>query len=213
VVTAKNIRMTESEQKPSRKQQILQALAHMLEINPGARITTASLAKQVGVSEAALYRHFPSKAKMFEGLIEFIEATIFTRINRIRSEHESTHARIEHAMTLILTFSEKNPGMCRILTGDALAGETERLRIRVAQFFERLETQLKQMLREAEIRDDKVTSIEAGAAANLLLAFVEGRIRQYVRSEFTNKPLNNWPLQWSFLSNNLLIENTLAEQV
>ena len=204
--------MTKPEQKPSRKQQILQALAHMLEINPGARITTASLAKQVGVSEAALYRHFPSKAKMFEGLIEFIEATIFTRINRIRSEHDSTYARIEHAMTLVLTFAEKNPGMCRILTGDALAGETERLRIRVAQFFERLETQLKQILREAELRDKQVCSIEAGAAANLLLAFVEGRIRQYVRSEFSNKPLNNWPLQWSFLARNLLVESRLTER-
>lgn len=184
----------------------------MLEINPGARITTASLAKQVGVSEAALYRHFPSKAKMFEGLIEFIEATIFTRINRIRSEHDSTYARIEHAMTLVLTFAEKNPGMCRILTGDAFAGETERLRIRVAQFFERLETQLKQILREAELRDKQVCSIEAGAAANLLLAFVEGRIRQYVRSEFSNKPLNNWPLQWSFLARNLLVESRLTER-
>lgn len=204
--------MTKPEQKPSRKQKILQALAHMLEINPGARITTASLAKQVGVSEAALYRHFPSKAKMFEGLIEFIEATIFTRINRIRSEHDSTYARIEHAMTLVLTFAEKNPGMCRILTGDALAGETERLRIRVAQFFERLETQLKQILREAELRDKQVSSIEAGAAANLLLAFVEGRIRQYVRSEFSNKPLNNWPLQWSFLARNLLVESRLTER-
>ena len=89
--------MTESPQKPSRKQQILQALAHMLEMNPGARITTANLAKEVGVSEAALYRHFPSKAKMFEGLIEFIEATIFTRINRIRTEHDSTLSRLEHA--------------------------------------------------------------------------------------------------------------------
>jgi TetR/AcrR family transcriptional regulator len=200
--------MTESEQKPSRKQQILQALAHMLEMNPGARITTASLAKQVGVSEAALYRHFPSKAKMFEGLIEFIEATIFTRINRIRSENESTTARIEHAMTLMLTFSEKNPGMCRILTGDALSGETERLRVRVAQFFERLETQLKQILRESELRDNQVTSIDSGAAANLLLAFVEGRIRQYVRTEFSHKPLNNWPLQWAFLSRNLLVDIT-----
>jgi TetR/AcrR family transcriptional regulator len=200
--------MTESEQKPSRKQQILQALAHMLEMNPGARITTASLAKQVGVSEAALYRHFPSKAKMFEGLIEFIEATIFTRINRIRSENESTTARIEHAMTLILTFSEKNPGMCRILTGDALSGETERLRVRVAQFFERLETQLKQILRESELRDNQVTSIDSGAAANLLLAFVEGRIRQYVRTEFSHKPLNNWPLHWAFLSRNLLVDVT-----
>jgi len=204
--------MTDTEQKPSRKQQILQALAHMLEINPGARITTANLAKEVGVSEAALYRHFPSKAKMFEGLIEFIEATIFTRVNRIRSEYDGTLSRIEHTMTLILTFSEKNPGMCRILTGDALSGETERLRVRIAQFFERLETQMKQILREAELRDVKVTSIESGAAANMLLAFLEGRIRQYVRSEFTSKPLNNWPEQWSFLARNLLVENNLAEQ-
>lgn len=204
--------MTDTEQKPSRKQQILQALAHMLEMNPGARITTANLAKEVGVSEAALYRHFPSKAKMFEGLIEFIEATIFTRVNRIRSEYDGTLSRIEHTMSLVLTFSEKNPGMCRILTGDALSGETERLRVRIAQFFERLETQIKQILREAELRDVKVTSIESGAAANMLLAFLEGRIRQYVRSEFTNKPLNNWPEQWSFLARNLLVENDLVEQ-
>ena len=115
-------------------------------------------------------------------------------------------------MSLVLTFAEKNPGMCRILTGDALSGETERLRVRIAQFFERLETQIKQILREAELRDVKVTSIESGAAANMLLAFLEGRIRQYVRSEFTNKPLNNWPEQWSFLARNLLVENDLVEQ-
>ena len=199
-----------TEQKPSRKQQILQALAHMLEVNPGARITTASLAKEVGVSEAALYRHFPSKAKMFEGLIEFIEATIFTRINRIRAEQEETLPRIEQSMTLILTFSEKNPGMCRILTGDALSGETERLRARIAQFFERLETQFKQILREAELRDVRSSSIDEGAMANLLLALIEGRIRQYVRTEFKNKPLENWPVQWSFLEANLLVETELA---
>ena len=204
--------MSETEVKISRRDQILQAVVHMLEANPGGKITTANIAKTVGVSEAALYRHFPSKAKMFEGLIEFIEATIFTRINRIRSEHESTLSRIEHAMTLVLTFSEKNPGMCRILTGDALAGETERLRVRVAQFFERLETQFKQILREAELRDDKVTAIESGAAANLLLALLEGRIRQYVRSEFSHKPLTNWSVQWSFFADHLLVENTLSEQ-
>lgn len=199
-----------TEQKTSRKQQILQALAHMLEVNPGARITTASLAKEVGVSEAALYRHFPSKAKMFEGLIEFIEATIFTRINRIRAEQEETLARLEQSMTLILTFSEKNPGMCRILTGDALSGETERLRARIAQFFERLETQFKQILREAELRDVKSSSINEGAMANLLLAIIEGRIRQYVRTEFSYKPLENWPAQWSFLSENILTESEIA---
>jgi len=202
--------MTEREQKPSRKQQILQALAHMLEINPGARITTASLAKEVGVSEAALYRHFPSKAKMFEGLIEFIEATIFTRINRIRSEQEETLARIEQSMTLILTFAEKNPGMCRILTGDALSGETERLRARIAQFFERLETQFKQILREAELRDVKSSRINESAMANLLLALIEGRIRQYVRSEFKAKPLTHWQDQWAFLAGNILVETELV---
>lgn len=202
--------MTEREQKPSRKQQILQALAHMLEINPGARITTASLAKEVGVSEAALYRHFPSKAKMFEGLIEFIEATIFTRINRIRSEQEETLARIEQSMTLILTFAEKNPGMCRILTGDALSGETERLRARIAQFFERLETQFKQILREAELRDVKSSRINESAMANLLLALIEGRIRQYVRSEFKSKPLSHWQDQWAFLAGNILVETELV---
>jgi len=199
-----------TEQKPSRKQQILQALAHMLEINPGARITTASLAKEVGVSEAALYRHFPSKAKMFEGLIEFIEATVFTRINRIRNDQEETLPRIEQSMALILTFSEKNPGICRILTGDALSGETERLRARIAQFFERLETQFKQILREAELRDVKNSAIDEGAMANLLLAFIEGRIRQYVRTEFKTKPLDNWPVQWSFLAAGMLTETELA---
>ena len=202
--------MTDSDQKTSRKQQILQALAHMLEVNPGARITTASLAKEVGVSEAALYRHFPSKAKMFEGLIEFIEATIFTRINRIRAEHDDTLARIEHSMTLMLTFSEKNPGICRILTGDALSGETERLRARIAQFFERLETQFKQILRESELRDMKNPRIEEGPMANFLLAILEGRIRQYVRSEFTAKPLNHWPEQWTYLHNTMLVESEIA---
>ena len=202
--------MTDSDQKTSRKQQILQALAHMLEVNPGARITTASLAKEVGVSEAALYRHFPSKAKMFEGLIEFIEATIFTRINRIRAEHDDTLARIEHSMTLMLTFSEKNPGICRILTGDALSGETERLRARIAQFFERLETQFKQILRESELRDMKNPRIEEGPMANFLLAILEGRIRQYVRSEFTAKPLNHRPEQWTYLHNTMLVESEIA---
>jgi len=198
--------MTERESKLSRKQQILQALAHMLEVNPGARITTSNLAKEVGVSEAALYRHFPSKAKMFEGLIEFIEATIFTRINRIRSEHGQTLARCEQSLTLILTFADKNPGMCRLLTGDALSGETERLRARIAQFFERLETQFKQILREAEIRENKVPALPEAAAANLLLAMVEGRIRQYVRTEFENSPLQNWNEQWAYISHGLLIE-------
>lgn len=134
----------------SRREQILQALAHMLETSPGARITTAGLAKTVGVSEAALYRHFPSKAKMFDGLIEFIEETIFERIAVILREDNSAMGRCEKILGLLLTFAERNPGISRILTGDALTGETERLRTRVTQLFDRLETQLKQILREAE---------------------------------------------------------------
>ena len=125
-----------SEQKVSRKDQILQALAHMLEAEPGGRITTAGLAREVGVSEAALYRHFPSKAKMFEGLINFVDETVFSRINRILQDTPDALAQTEQILTLLLTFTERNPGITRLLTGDALAGENERLRQRIEQFFD-----------------------------------------------------------------------------
>jgi len=162
--------MSQTEVKLSRRDQILQALAHMLETNPGARITTASLAKAVGVSEAALYRHFPSKAKMFEGLISFIEDTVFSRVTRIQQDFDQAEVRCEKTITLVLTFAEKNPGMCRILSGDALSGETDRLRLRIHQFFERLETQFKQTLREAELREQKVPVQSLSATANMLTA-------------------------------------------
>ncbi|WP_066015765.1 nucleoid occlusion factor SlmA [Endozoicomonas atrinae] len=187
-------------QKISRKQQILEALAHMLETAPGTRITTSALAKAVGVSEAALYRHFPSKAKMFEGLIEFIEETLFTRISLILSEEPHVAARCEKILLLLIGFCEKNPGLTRILTGDALAGETERLRQRVTQLFDRLETQLKQTLREAEIKEGVRTRMTVSVTANLMLASAEGRIAQYVRSEFKRKPIENWADQWMMLS-------------
>jgi len=180
----------------SRRQQILQALAHMLEVSPGERITTARLAKEVGVSEAALYRHFPSKSKMFEGLIQFIEETLFTRVSMILKEEDQATARCEKILTLLLTFTERNPGITRILTGDALAGETERLRARVAQLFDRYETQLKQTLREAELQEGIRPTMPVAIAANLLLATVEGRICQFVRSEFKRKPTENWQDQW-----------------
>ena len=192
--------MTEEQsQKISRKEQILQSLAAMLEQNPGARVTTAGLARQVGVSEAALYRHFPSKAKMFEALIEFIENTIFSRVSIILSEENSTEARCNQVLTLLLTFSERNPGITRILTGDPLSGESERLRIRVAQFFERFETQLRQILREAEIRNDHQTTLDINVAANLMLSTVEGKICQYVRSDFEKAPTRYWQSQWQVL--------------
>lgn len=195
--------MTEAAPKISRREQILQSLAHMLEINPGARITTANLAKEVGVSEAALYRHFPSKAKMFEGLIEFIEETIFSRIKLITADHADALNRCEKSMFLILSFAERNPGMCRIMMGDALAGETDRLRQRIQQLFERLETQLKQILREAELREGKRTQTTVSASANFLIALVEGRIRQFVRSEFKSQPTEHWPEQWKMISSSL----------
>lgn len=183
----------------SRRQQILEALAHMLEVSPGERITTARLAKEVGVSEAALYRHFPSKSKMFEGLIEFIEDTIFSRISIILDEEPLALVRCEKILGLLLTFTERNPGITRILTGDALAGETERLRARVIQLFDRLETQLKQTLREAEVREGIRPMIPVNMAANLLLAAAEGRISQFVRSEFKRKPTEYWQDQWPVL--------------
>jgi|TARA_B110000438_G_scaffold77547_1_gene77747 TetR/AcrR family transcriptional regulator len=194
----------ESTVKVSRKDQILQALARMLESAPGKRITTAALAKEVGVSEAALYRHFPSKARMFEGLIKFIEDTLFLRITRIINEEQNAAIRCEKILSLLLTFSSKNPGMTRILTGDALAGETERLRTRIAQFFSRVESQLKQILREAQIRENLKPTASPAALANLLLATCEGRLIQFVRSEFKNSPLENWDVQWEFLNRNLL---------
>ena len=188
--------------KISRKDQILKALARMLEAAPGQRITTAALAREVGVSEAALYRHFPSKARMFEGLIKFIEETLFARISRIINEENSAEIRCHNILLLILTFCDKNPGMTRLLTGDALAGETERLRERIAQFFGRLEAQLKQVLREAQIRENLKTTISPAILTNLLLASVEGRLVQFVRSEFKVSPLDNWDTQWDFLSKN-----------
>ena len=194
----------ETGNKKSRKDQILQALARMLETSPGERITTAALAKEVGVSEAALYRDFPSKARMFEGLIKFIEETLFLRISRILNEETNAEVRCHKILTLLLTFSDKNPGMTRLLTGDALAGETARLRVRIVQFYSRLESQLKQILREAQIRENLKATVSPTALANLLLASVEGRLTQFVRSEFQQSPLENWDTQWEFLSRNLL---------
>ena len=196
------------EQTGSRKQQILQALATMLEQSPGGRITTAGLARQVGVSEAALYRHFPSKAKMYEALIEFIEDTIFSRISIILGEETSTAARTQQIIHLLLTVSERNPGITRILTGDPLAGESERLRIRVMQFFDRFETQLKQVLREAEIRDGQRLHLDVQSAANLILSSAEGKISQFVRSNFQRPPTSEWNEQWEILEKSILFKES-----
>lgn len=201
--------MEKAPKKLSRRQHILESLAQMLEESPGARITTAALAKKVGVSEAALYRHFPSKSKMFEGLIEFIEETIFSRINLIIADFPDAATQCEKILWLLLTFSERNPGITRIMTGDALAGETERLRARVAQFFDRLETQLKQLLREANLRSNLQSKLPVAVAANLLLATAEGRIAQFVRSEFNRLPTEHWSEQWAVIMDNFFHENSM----
>ena len=180
----------------NRKEQILQALAQMLETSPGQRITTAKLAAEVGVSEAALYRHFPSKARMFEGLIEFIEDTLLSRINLILENEKESQTRVYNILLLLLTFAEKNPGITRILTGDALQGEQERLRERVQGLFEKLETQFKQVLRERKLREGKTFQSDELTLANFLLAYVEGKMNQFVRSDFKVKPSSQFEKPW-----------------
>lgn len=197
-------------EKISRKQQILQSLAHMLEVNPGELVTTASLAKQVGVSEAALYRHFPSKYKMFESLIEFIEDAVFTRVSRIIEEEQGAVQRCEKILWLVLSFTEKNPGLARLLYGDALAGERDKLRLRVSQFFDRLNAQLKQVLREAEVRENLRTVASPAASAALLVAVLDGKISQYARSGFRTPPTQGWQEQWQALQAGVFTARTSA---
>lgn len=197
---------------PSRKQEILETLAHMLETQPGARITTASLALQVGVSEAALYRHFPSKAKMFEGLIEFIEESIFSRIKQITEENISCQEQCKKICALVLMFAEKNPGLCRILTGESLSGDISKLRPRIEQLFDRLTTQLKQIIREAELKEGFRPAVSIPALAGLLTAAMEGRIVQYVRSDFRVKPTTDWNEQWQALATSLFVQKVSAFQ-
>ncbi|MBI4005959.1 MAG: nucleoid occlusion factor SlmA [Gammaproteobacteria bacterium] len=189
--------------RPNRRQQILETLARELETNPGTRITTASLARAVGVSEAALYRHFASKAKMFEALIDFAEGSVFGLINTILSQEKNAISRCEKIAQLLLGFSERNPGITRVLLGDALVGENERLRVRVAQFFERLETQFKQVLREANLSNDTRAVATIDATANQFLVIIEGKMSQYARSAFEKKPTAYWEEQWAILKKSL----------
>ena len=187
----------------SKSQDILQALALMLESSRGGRITTAALALELGCSEAALYRHFPSKTKMYEGLIDFIEETIFARVRGILNDEPDAINQCYRIISLTLTFAEKNPGISRLLNGDALAGENERLQQRVAQLFNRLETQLKQLLREAELSQQLGINPSITVAADLMMSFLEGKISQFVRSEFKQAPTQHWREQWALLENQL----------
>ena len=187
-----------------RKQQILEALAGMLENTPDSRITTAKLAASVGVSEAALYRHFPSKTKMFEALIAFAEEALFTRIGRLSEEHSGALTQCQGYLRLYIEFCERNPGITRLLTGRALTGESGRLHQQVAQLYERLETQLRQTLREAELREHIRTLIPVSTAANLLMSAAEGRVHQYCRSDFKRLPSEGWSEQWAVLTADLM---------
>ena len=179
--------------RPERKREILEALARLLEAAPGGRVTTAALAREVGVTEAALYRHFPSKTKMFEALIAFAEDSVFTLANRIHEQEPDAGRRSLTLIRMLLTFAQRNPGISRLLAGDALTGEDPRLHARVNQFYQRLETQLRQFLREQALQGHR--SPPANATANLLLAYAEGRIRQYARSGFQASPLEHWEEQ------------------
>ena len=185
--------------KGSRAQEILQTLARMLETSRG-RITTAALAAELGLSEAALYRHFPSKTRMYESLIDFIEETIFGRVRAIVNDEPDAVNQCYRILSLVVAFCQKNPGITRILNGDALAIENERLHSRVAQFFDRLESQLKQALREAEVRDGLKLNVPVSVVANLMLVTVEGKISQFVRSDFKTLPNQHWTEQWALIT-------------
>ena len=172
-----------------RRVQILEALASMLE-QPGAeRITTSALAARLDVSEAALYRHFASKAQMFEGLIEFIEQTVFSLINQIGERDLEPTPRARKLVVMVLQFAEKNPGMTRVMVGDALVLENTRLQERMNQFFDKLETNLKQSLRDAAAAGGSATpTVDAQVRASVLVAFMVGRLQRFARSGFKRLP-------------------------
>jgi len=181
-----------------RKLQILQALAAMLEHPKGDKITTAALAAKLSVSEAALYRHFASKAQMFEGLIDFIESTVFGLINQITEREEDGVAQAHAMLQMLLSFAASNPGMTRVLIGDALVGEDERLNARMNQFYDKVEMAFKGALRVAASqghgREDDVA-----ARAAMLVSYVTGRWHRYAKSGFRQHPAENSPLQLALL--------------
>ena len=193
--------------KSNRRQDILEALARELESKPGDRLTTAALARAVGVSEAALYRHFPSKARMFEALIAFAEEAVFGLFNRIVEEEREGPARCRRMMAVLFGFAERNPGIARILVGDILLGEHARLRARVNRFFDRVETQLRTVLREAALgQGPRPAPADVAAAAGLLGAVALGRLNRYVRSGFKNAVGGaTWDEEWRLLEGAMFV--------
>jgi TetR/AcrR family transcriptional regulator len=182
-----------------RKLQILRTIAELLQDPKGEKITTALLAKRLEVSEAALYRHFASKAQMYEGLIEFIETSLFSVINKIGTEEQSGVRQLEMTVSLLLGFAQKNRGLTRVLIGDALVNEDERLQARINQLLDRVEASLKQSLRIAVTGNELMQGEDVGAAANLCLSYVIGRWQLFVKSGFTREPMAQWAQQWPML--------------
>lgn len=182
-----------------RKLQILQTLAAMLENPKSEKITTAALAARLNCSEAALYRHFASKAQMFEGLIEFIETSLFSVINQIAAEEAQGMQQVEHILALLLRFAQRNRGMTKVLIGEALVNENERLQSRINQLLDRIEAALKQALRVAAAQEQLAADADFGGLANLLLCYALGRWQQYAKSGYTREPLANWAQQWPML--------------
>ena len=170
-----------------RRLQILQTLANMLEQPGGERVTTAALAARIGVSEAALYRHFASKAQMFEGLIDFVEQSCMGLVRQVTDREPEGPNQARRIVSLILQFAEKNPGMCRVMTGDALIHEHERLQQRVNLLMDKIEAQLRQSLK-ASADDSAMPTVDVQVGASVLQAFLLGRLQRHVRSGFARKP-------------------------
>ena len=178
-----------------RKTQILQLIAQMLENPKGEKITTAAMAKKLDVSEAALYRHFASKAQMFEGLIEFIETSLLTVINKITAEETEGIKQLGAVMMLMLKFAQQNPGMTRVLIGDALMNEDERLQLRINALTDKLEASLKQSIRIAITQNELPQALDVAAQANVLMCFVTGRWHQFAKSGFKKNPVDGFEKQ------------------
>ena len=178
-----------------RKTQILQLIAQMLESPKGEKITTAAMAKRLDVSEAALYRHFASKAQMFEGLIEFIESSLLGLINKITGEETQGLKQIQAILAMMLGFAKQNPGMTRVLIGDALVNEDERLQVRINALTDKLEAALKQSVRIAVTQNELPATHDVAAQANLLICYVIGRWHQFAKSGFKKNPVDGFDKQ------------------
>jgi len=185
--------------KINRREHILKVLTIELEKKLGLPITISSLANSVGVSEAALYRHFPSKSKMFESLIAITEDSIFVLINRALDEESDPTKRCEKIIYIALSFFERNPGITRIFIGDVLLGENEQLHFKVMQFFEKIESQIRQILRESNLGNGPRPISDINSVANQILIYIEGKLSQFVKSSFRKKPTEYFEVQWRIM--------------